>query len=70
VNKGQEEQQNSRPCLHITREETRHGLRRMKAGKAIGPYSIPMEIWKCLDEEGIDLLTRLFNVIFWIAKML
>jgi len=42
----------------------------MKAGKAVGPDGIPVELWKCIGEEGLEWLTDLFNVIFKIAKML
>jgi len=35
----------------------------MKVGKAVGPNSIPVEIWKSLGEEGIEWLTDLFNII-------
>jgi len=32
----------------------------MKAGKVVGSDDIPMEIWKCLGEEGLQWLTNLF----------
>jgi len=41
----------------------------MKSGKAVGPDLIPVEIWKCLGEVGLDWLTELFNVIFRTVKM-
>ena len=28
-----------------------------------------MEVWKCLSEEGLEWLTKLFNIIFRTAKM-
>jgi len=39
-------------------------------GKPVGPDSIYMKIWTCLSEKGLNLMTRLFNVIFRRAKML
>jgi len=49
-----EDQQNSRPCRLITKEEVKDALRKMRGGKAVGPDNIPVEIWKSLGEEGID----------------
>jgi len=40
----QEEQQNSTPCGLITREEVKETLRKMKAGKAVGPDGISVKI--------------------------
>jgi len=34
--KGPEEQQNSRSCYHISKEEIEDTLRKIKAGKAVG----------------------------------
>jgi len=59
----QEEQQNSILCCPITREKVKEILRKMKVGKAVGPDSIPVEIWKSLGEECVEWLTDLFNVI-------
>ena len=42
----------------------------MKAGKAVGPDLIPVEIWKCLSEAGLDWLMGLFNVIFRTVRCL
>jgi len=41
----------------------------MKVEKVVGPDSIPVEIWKTLGGEGLDLLADLFNVIFETATM-
>ena len=41
----------------------------MKSGKAVGPDLIPVEIWKCLGEVGVDWLTEPFNIIFRTIKM-
>jgi len=41
----------------------------MKVGKEVGPYSIPVEIWKSLGEEGAVWLTDFFNIILKLAKM-
>ena len=64
-----EDQQNFRPERPITREEVKEALRKMKSGKAVGPDSIPVEVWKSLGEEGLTWLTNFFNVIFKTAKM-
>ena len=41
----------------------------MKSGKAVGPDLIPIEVWKCLGEVGVNWLTELFNIIFRTIKM-
>ena len=66
---GLEEQHNYRPGQPITRAEVKEALRRMKSGKAVGPDSIPVEVWKSLGEDGVAWLTDFFNVIFNTAKM-
>ena len=45
----------------ISREKVKNALRRMKKGKAVGPDELPVEVWKCMGEMGIEFLTRLFN---------
>ena len=45
----------------VSREEVKNAQRRMKKGKAVGPDELPVEVWKCMRETGIKLLTRLFN---------
>ena len=60
---------NVRECSRISKEEVKETLRRMKSGKAVGPNLIPVEIWKCLGEVGIDWLVELFNIIFRTVKM-
>ena len=36
---------------------------KMKRGKAVGPDSIPAEVWMVLGEMGLDFLVRLFNYL-------
>ena len=45
----------------VNREEVKNALRRMKKGKAVGPDELPVEVWNCMGEMGIEFLTRLFN---------
>ena len=39
-------------------------ISRMKNGKATGMDGIPVEVWKCLGEEGIDMLWDLMKGIY------
>jgi len=41
----------------------------MKSGKAVGPDDLPIEVWRCIGEVGVQWLTRLFNRIFETRKM-
>ena len=47
----------------INREEVEVALKGMKHGKAMGPGGIPVEVWKSLGEEGLDMLLDLFQNI-------
>jgi len=58
-----------RECGLISKVEIREVMRKMPNGKAEGPDEIPVEVWKCLGEEGLKWLTELFNVIFRTVKM-
>ena len=51
------------PVTEITRAEVKVALAKMKNGKAVGPDGIPVEAWKALDEEGIDILWVLMRKI-------
>ena len=53
----------------IQESEVREALKRMKGGKAMGPDSIPIEVWRCLGDIAIVWLTKLFNHIFRSNKM-
>jgi len=50
----QERHLNDRACTRISKEEVKGALRKMKSGKAVGSDLIPVKIWKCLGEEGLD----------------
>ena len=56
-------------CIPIRKEEIKETLKKMTNGKAEGPDRIPVEVWKCLGEEGLEWLTELFNVILRTARM-
>ncbi len=45
----------------VTPEEVREAINKMKNGKATGPDNIPVEVWKCLEEYGTELLVKWFN---------
>ena len=53
----------------VSREEVKSALRRMKKGKAVGPDELPVKVWKCMREMGIDFLTRLFNRLLMGERM-
>ena len=41
----------------IRKLEVECALKKMKLGKALGPDGIPIEMWKCLVDEGVSWLT-------------
>ena len=45
----------------ISRNEVKLAISRMKNGKATGMDGIPVEVWTCLGEEGIDMLWDLMK---------
>ena len=45
----------------ICKEEVRENMQRMKNGKAVGPDDILVEVWECLGESALKLLTKLYN---------
>ncbi|GJT59331.1 zinc finger, CCHC-type containing protein [Tanacetum coccineum] len=53
----------------INQGEVRTTLQRMGRNKAVGPDPIPIEAWRCLEDEGVKWLTRLFNKIFLSVKI-
>ena len=53
----------------VSREEVKNALRRMKKGKAVGPDELPVEVWKCMGEMGIEFLTKLFNRLLMGERM-
>ena len=53
----------------ISKDEIKEILKKMVNRKVEGPNQIPVEVWKCLDEEGLKWLTQLFKVICRTAKM-
>ena len=48
----------------ISKEEIVEGLKCMKTGKAPGPDNLPVEAWKALGSEGVDILWNLMHRIF------
>ena len=53
----------------IQKGEVRMALKKMGARKAEGPDGVPIEVWRCLGEKGIEWLTMLFNKI-WKCNMM
>lgn len=56
-------------CERISKEEVKGALQKMGRGKAVGPDQIPIEVWLCLGEAGVQWLTDLFNILLIDAKM-
>ncbi|XP_068250325.1 uncharacterized protein [Palaemon carinicauda] len=54
--------------IGVTRREVEQTVK-MKNSKATGPDNIPVEVWKSLGEEGIDILWDLMQKIFNQEKM-
>ena len=48
----------------ISRNDVKVAISRMKKGKATGMDGIPVEVWKCLGEEGIDMMWALMQGIY------
>ena len=48
----------------ISRNDVKVAISRMKNGKATGMDGIPVEVWTCLGEEGIDMLWDLMQGIY------
>ncbi|KAL6541798.1 hypothetical protein OROGR_011284 [Orobanche gracilis] len=53
----------------IQKGEVAMALKKMGSKKAEGPDGIPIEVWRCLGERGIEWLTMLFNKIWRSNKM-
>ncbi|KAL6559063.1 hypothetical protein OROHE_006432 [Orobanche hederae] len=53
----------------IQKGEVTMALKKMGSKKAEGPDGIPIEVWRCLGERGIEWLTMLFNKIWRSNKM-
>ncbi|XP_075086269.1 uncharacterized protein LOC142168981 [Nicotiana tabacum] len=56
-------------CRRIKVELVERAMRKMHMGRAIGRDEIPVEFWKNAGREGLEWLTRPFNVIFRTKKM-
>jgi len=49
--------------------EVKEALKKMKIGKTLGPDGIPIEAWKCMGDDGLSWLTKLFNKILRTKKI-
>ena len=47
----------------ITRQEVERALKKMKNGKSMGPEGIPVEAWRALGGEGVDIVHQLIREI-------
>ena len=48
----------------INRNEVKVPISQMNNGKETGMDGIPLEMWKCLGEEGIDMLRNLMQGMY------
>ena len=58
-----------RDVWDISEEEMRDAMGKMKNKKAVVPENTPIDAWKCLDREGIEWLTKLFEKVWNTGKM-
>jgi len=49
--------------------EVREALTRVDNNKVVGSDNIPFEVWKCLGDEGVGRLIKLFNKIMKSKQM-
>ena len=61
VEPGEEGREEEQGVEVVSVGEVEHALRKMKVGKAVGPDSIPVEVWKIGGEKAATWLQRLFN---------
>lgn len=47
----------------IQKHQVKEALKRMSNSKAVGPKNIPIEVYKIIENRGIEWLTKLFNKI-------
>ena len=53
----------------ISAEKVKEVLRKIGSRQAVRPVQVPIEMWKSLGAQGVDLFTNLFNVILRVGKM-
>ncbi|KAL6563417.1 hypothetical protein OROGR_002376 [Orobanche gracilis] len=56
-------------CESISKEEVKGALIKIGRAKAVGPDQIPIEVWLCLGEVGVQWLAELFNILLRDSKM-
>lgn len=54
---------NQGTVLEISRMEVKQALEKMKNGKATGPDGVPIEVWKAMGEDGVDVLWTLMRKV-------
>ena len=57
-------------CEPICKDKIRDALKKMANGKVKGPDQIPIEVWKCLEEEGLKWLTSFSMLFFGLLRCL
>lgn len=55
--------------LPILKSEIKYAIQNMKSGKAPGPDGVRADIMKLIEEDNLDLLTRIFNTIYKTDKI-
>ncbi|KAK9069694.1 hypothetical protein SSX86_011598 [Deinandra increscens subsp. villosa] len=53
----------------ISKDEVKSALRKIWRAKAVSPDNIPIKVWKCLGDGGVQWLATLFNSIFKTGRM-
>ena len=57
------------PEMMITKQEIKEALKKMKKGKAQGCSGLTVELIKLLEDDGVEMMSELFNKVFEEEKM-
>ena len=53
----------------VKRVDIIRALERMQNNKALGPDGVPIEVFKVMGKDGVDMLMRLFSVVWKDGKI-
>ena len=70
LNEKQDGENSGRDEYDDNKAEVEFTLKKMRSGRTLGLDGIPIEVWRSLDKSELCWLTKLFNKIIIIRKLL